>query len=76
MPEGSILASDRCGRDSGKGQCGKIRREARVQAGKIQCKTSKWAVFGLKTGQRRDVPERIFANVATLKATSRRSREY
>ena len=28
-----------------------------------------------RSGQRRDVPERIFANVATLKATSQRSRD-
>ena len=44
--------------------------------GRYSVKKSKWAVIGLKTGQRRDVPERIFANVATLKATSQCSREY
>ena len=34
--------------------------------GRYSVKTSKWAVFSLKTGQRRDVR----GNVATLKATS------
>ena len=32
-------------------------------------------MFGLKTGQRCDVPESKFSNVATFGATSRRSRD-
>ena len=56
---------------------------------------AKWAIFGLKigqrrdvrgnvapfgamsrrSGQRRDVTEKDYANVATFRATSRRSRE-
>ena len=35
----------------------------------------KWAVFGLKTGQRRDVTEKNYANVETFGAMSRCSRE-
>ena len=41
VSESSILASDQCSRDSGEGQCGRLRREARVQAGKTQRKNSK-----------------------------------
>ena len=73
MSEGKLLASDRCGR---------VYREARVQARMIQSRNRKWEVGGLKTGQRRDVRmqrrdvlERTFSNVATLRPTSRRSRE-
>ena len=36
---------------------------------------AKSPIFGLKTGQRRDVTERAEANVATFEATSRRYRE-
>ena len=57
--------------NSSKGQCGKVYREARFQAGMIQGRNIKWEVSGLKTGQRRDVQ----GNVATFGATSRRSRE-
>ena len=57
--------------NSSKGRCGKVYREARVQAGMIQGRNRKWEVSGLKTGQRRD----IRGNVATFGATSRRSRE-
>ena len=58
-----------------KGRCGKVYREARVQAGMIQGRNRKWEVSGLKTGQRRDVRKRTFSNVTTLRPTSRRSRE-
>ena len=34
--------------------------------GRHSVRTAKWTVFGLKTGQRRDVTERTYANVATL----------
>ena len=42
--------------------------------GWYRVRKSKWDVFGLKTGQCRDVPESKFSNVATFGATSRRSR--
>ena len=53
-------------------------REARVRVGWIQGEKSKrWAVCGLKTGQRldvrgqrRDITERIYANIVTFGATS------
>ena len=47
---------------SSKGRCGKVYREARVQAGMIQGRNRKWDVSGLKTGQRHDVR----GNVATF----------
>ena len=57
--------------NSSKGRCGKVYRVARVQAGMIQGRNRKWEVSGLKIGQRHDVR----GNVATLRPTSRRSRE-
>ena len=48
--------------NSSKGRCGRVYREARVQAGMIQGRNRKWEVSGLKTGQRRDVQ----VNVATF----------
>ena len=48
--------------NSSKGRCGRVYREARVQAGMIQGRNRKWEVSGLKTGQRRDVR----GNVATF----------
>ena len=63
--ESSILASDRYSRDSSEGQYGRLRREARVQAGSTQCKNIKNGLcLALKQG-----------NVATFGATSRRYRE-
>ena len=41
MLEGNILAFDRYGRDSGKERCGRLCREARVQAEVIQGEESK-----------------------------------
>ena len=73
MSEGKILTSDRCGSNSSNGRCGMLFRGARVQVGVIQGRRAKWVVFGLKTGQRRDVR----GNVATFQrgkcSTSRRS---
>ena len=51
----------------------------RKNEGDLALKQSNVETFGAtsrRSRQRRDVPERIFANVAPLKATSRRSREY
>ena len=61
--------------NSRKGRCGRVYREARVQAWMIQGRNRKWEVSGHKTGQRREVPERTFSNVVTLRPTSQRSRE-
>ena len=70
--ESSILASDRCSRDSSEGHCGRLRREARVQAGSTQCKNIKNGLcLALKQGN----VEKTYANVATFRVTSRRSRE-
>ena len=41
VSEGKILASDRCGGNFGKGRCGRLCREARVQAGVMQGEKSK-----------------------------------
>ena len=82
MSEGKILASDRCGRELQQGSVLKgvqggwgLGRDDTGLEQKIGGECHKNKATSRRSGQRRDVPERTFSNVATLRPTSRRSRE-
>ena len=63
---GNVRASDRCGRELDKEGEDGCARWLGFRQGGYRVRGTNWLSLALKTGQRRDVTKRNFANVATF----------